>query len=90
MKAKLSEFVAEYKAIIIPLEDKLEKKNKYVSQQAKIAKQVNTIVCEPENIVPFLVPGRLIKIKSDNVDWGWGVLVSWTRQKINPKKFLMS
>ena len=46
-------------------------------------------MCEPENIVPFLVPGRLIKIKSDDVDWGWGILVSWTKQRINPKKFLM-
>ena len=30
MKAKLSELVAEYKSINIPLEDKLEKKTKYV------------------------------------------------------------
>jgi len=48
------------------------------------------IVCEPENIVPFLVPGRLLKIKSECVDWGWGILVSWTKQRINPKKFLMA
>lgn len=31
MKAKLSELVAEYKSINIPLEDKLEKKNKYLT-----------------------------------------------------------
>jgi ATP-dependent RNA helicase DOB1 len=79
MKAKLSELVAEYKSINIPLEDKLEKKNKYLDQQLKIKAEINKIVCQPENIVPFLVPGRLIKIKSDDVDWGWGILVSWTK-----------
>ena len=45
-------------------------------------------------MVPFFVPGRLIHIKSENesklgVDWGWGVLVSFSKQRINPKKFLM-
>lgn len=44
----------------------------------------------PENIVPFLVPGRLIKISittSENKqqEWGWGILVNFTKQKINPK-----
>lgn len=32
MKAKLSELVAEYKSINIPLEDKIEKKAKYLDQ----------------------------------------------------------
>lgn len=39
--------------------------------------------------MPFLVPGRIIKIKSDLVDWGWGIVVSWTKMRINPKKFLI-
>ena len=33
-----------------------------------------------------MVPGRLLKISSDSVNWGWGILVSWTKQRINPKK----
>lgn len=36
IKAKLSELVAEYKSIQIPLEDKLEKKNKYERQRKAI------------------------------------------------------
>lgn len=43
----------------------------------------------PENIVPFLVPGRLLKIKISgeacNQDWGWGILASYSKQKLNPK-----
>ena len=44
------------------MEEMLEKKNKYVLQQQKIKLEINRIICEPENIVPFLVPGRLVKI----------------------------
>lgn len=40
---------------------------------------------KPENIIPFLVPGRLIYIKTDKEDWGWGVLVSFSKQKITAK-----
>lgn len=43
--------------------------------------------------MPFLVPGRFIKInQQDNNDtqsWGWGVVVSFSKQRINPKKFIM-
>jgi hypothetical protein len=45
--------------------------------------------------VPFLVPGRFIKITRDPSDggaaenWGWGIVVNFMKQKINPKKFVM-
>ena len=61
----------------------------------------------PENIVPFLVPGRFIRVlqsentssdENDNtatttadgkLDWGWGVVIAFQKQRINPKKFVM-
>jgi hypothetical protein len=43
------------------------------------------VVVKPENIIPFLVPGRLIHIKTDQYDWGWGVLVSFSKQRITAK-----
>lgn len=50
-----------------------------------IKKEVKKIVMKPENILPFLVPGRLLHIKTEKDDWGWGVLVSFSKQKINAK-----
>ena len=42
-------------------------------------------------MIPFMVPGRLIRIgNNDEQNWGWGIVVSWTKQKINPKKFNMA
>ena len=76
----------------MPDEALIKQKKKLTAQQEKINLEIRKIVNEPENIVPFLVPGRLIRveIKSDNKpaqDWGWGILVSFTKQRINPKNF---
>merc|ERR1740130_1932238 len=40
------------------------------------------VIIKPENVAPFLNPGRLVAMKDGAVDWGWGVLVSAIRQKI--------
>lgn len=68
------------------------KKRKQLGEHvAKIEREIRKIVTLPENIVPFLVPGRLLRIciggneTTKDQDWGWGILVSFTKQKINPK-----
>lgn len=63
----------------------MKKRNKTLRQLNKIENEIRKIVTMPENIVPFLVPGRLIKVKSDENDWGWGIVVNFTKMKINPK-----
>ena len=81
--------MAEFKSIKIDGEERLERQAKLKDQKAKVDTAVNDIVCLPENIVPFLVPGRFIKIHQDDNTWGWGVIVSFQKQRINPKKFVM-
>ena len=61
-------------------------------QREQVGREIRKIVSQPENIVPFLVPGRLIRIQVQSVenpleqqDWGWGILVNFTKQKLNPK-----
>ena len=50
-----------------------------------VDKEIRKIVNMPENIVPFLEQGRLIKIcitqsaGESEVDWGWGILVNFTK-----------
>jgi len=63
-----------------------------VVQREHIGREIRKIVSQPENIVPFLVPGRLIRVQVQSVenpleqqDWGWGILVNFTKQRLNPK-----
>ena len=50
---------------------------KLKTQLASIDGEIRKIVTKPESLLPFLVPGRLIRVKTDKDDWGWGILVSF-------------
>jgi len=65
LKAKLESYLTEFRSLKIEGEEKLERQAKLKAQKAKIETAIKEIVCQPENIVPFLVPGRLIKITQD-------------------------
>ena len=51
----------------------------------KIQDSIDEIITQPINILPYLQPGRLVKVKDreKKQDWGWGVVVNF--QKKNEK-----
>ena len=85
LKKNLISKLQEYKSITVEDHAIIEKKQKLELQNSQIEEEIRKIVVKPENIVPFLVPGRLIKIKSDQHDWGWGILASFSKQRITSK-----
>lgn len=44
--------------------------------------ELRQVVTQPEHVAPFLNPGRLVHMKDATVEWGWGILISASRQKI--------
>ena len=74
-----------YSELKVDDEDHIKSKLKMQDRLKQIQIEINKIVDQPENIVPFLVPGRVIKIQSDGTDWGWGILASFSKQKISAK-----
>lgn len=95
LKSKLSVCLAEFQEINLKIPESsqisIRKKNILVDHLHKVDREIRKIVALPENVVPFLVPGRLLKIAILNTEtqveqnWGWGILVNFTKQKINPK-----
>ena len=92
IKFKLSEALEEFQSINIPDNKLIRKKKKLQKQKDVINKEIRKIVSQPQNIVPFLVPGRLIRVQVQSIDdneevqdWGWGIVVNFTKQKLNPK-----
>ena len=67
MKAKLSETLEEFSGINIPEEKLIRKKKRLLKQKDTIGQEIRKIVSQPQNIVPFLVPGRLIKVQVQSV-----------------------
>ena len=94
IKAKLTERLDEYQSLkTIPGEKLIRQKKKLIVKREQIGRAIRKIVSQPENIVPFLVAGRLIRIQvqtnfedpMEQQDWGWGILVNFTKQRLNPK-----
>ncbi|CAE7946505.1 MTREX [Symbiodinium sp. KB8] len=55
----------------------------YIDKQLKKKQEEKReIVVRPENIAPFLNPGRLVYMRDGDTDWGWGILVSASRKKL--------
>lgn len=54
----------EFKSIKVEDEELIKKKQGLKEQSDQIKEEIRKIVVKPENIVPFLVPGRLVRIKT--------------------------
>jgi len=49
-------------------------------------RQMRTVVNQPLHVLPFLLPGRLVKVEEeDGTDWGWGIIVNWEKKKVPEK-----
>jgi ATP-dependent RNA helicase DOB1 len=42
--------------------------------------EIRDVVFTPKNILPYLNRGRLVQVKSDDGDWGWGAIVNFTKK----------
>ncbi|CAE8646419.1 unnamed protein product [Polarella glacialis] len=64
----VDETIADYYYIAKELEKKTEERRQ--------------IVIRPENIAPYLNPGRLVYMKDGETEWGWGILVAASRKRL--------
>jgi len=64
-------------------EKSIKKCDKLNAQKNEIRAEIRKIVMLPDNVIPFLSAGRVLRVKSPKVDWGWGVLLNFQKTKIN-------
>ena len=69
-------------AISIPNEDVVE--GYYVCRQhlESLASHFRTIITHPSHSLPFLQIGRLVKVKHQTTDFGWGVILGYRKTNI--------
>ncbi|XP_029512587.1 exosome RNA helicase MTR4 [Oncorhynchus nerka] len=75
--AKLEEM---YNAIEIPNEESVVTYYKIRQQLAKLSKEIEDFIHKPKYCLPFLQPGRLVKVKNEDADFGWGVVVNFSKK----------
>lgn len=50
------------------------------TQLDELAKDVTDVITHPSYILPFLQSGRLVKVKFDQKDFGWGIVVAFSKR----------
>ncbi|XP_030598416.1 exosome RNA helicase MTR4 [Archocentrus centrarchus] len=81
---KIKKLEEQYHTIEIPNEENVVTYFKIRQQLAKLGKDIQEFIHKPKYCLPFLQPGRLVKVKNEDVDFGWGVVVNFCK-KTNSK-----
>ncbi|KAG1733850.1 ATP-dependent RNA helicase [Suillus paluster] len=71
-------------AISIPDESIVAAYYDYRQQLDRMAADFREVITHPNYSLPFLQPGRLIKVKYKDLDFGWGVVVHY-QKRLPPK-----
>ncbi|XP_026886297.2 exosome RNA helicase MTR4 [Electrophorus electricus] len=77
---KMKNLEEMYNATEIPNEDNVVTYYKIRQQLAKLAKELEDYMHKPKYCLPFLQPGRLVKVKKEELDFGWGVVVNFSKK----------
>uniref|UniRef100_A0A673N5N9 RNA helicase n=1 Tax=Sinocyclocheilus rhinocerous TaxID=307959 RepID=A0A673N5N9_9TELE len=81
---KMKKLEEEYNAIRIPNEESVVTYYKIRQQLAKLGKEIEEFIHKPRYCLPFLQPGRLVRVKKEDLDFGWGIVVNF-HKKTNVK-----
>ncbi|XP_073200040.1 exosome RNA helicase MTR4 isoform X3 [Lepidochelys kempii] len=77
---KVNKLDEQYNKIEIPNEESVVIYYKIRQQLAKLGKEIEEYVHKPKYCLPFLQPGRLVKVKNEDDDFGWGVVVNFSKK----------
>ena len=70
---------AQRDSVVVPNERLVRRRFKLSGKLQDIKVKMRNILNQPQYMLQFLVPGRLVRIVNGDVDWGWGVLVNYRK-----------
>ena len=71
-------------AVVIPDEQLVAEYYDYRQQLDQMAQDFRDVITHPTYSLPFLQPGRLVKVKYRDLDFGWGVVINFLK-RLPPK-----
>ncbi|CAH1244151.1 SKIV2L2 [Branchiostoma lanceolatum] len=84
MITKLQKLQEDYNAMTVPEEDSITAYYKLRQQLDKHSQEIEAFIQKPKYCLPFLQPGRLVKVRNETDDFGWGVVINF-QKKANQK-----
>ncbi|PVF97817.1 putative MTR4-involved in nucleocytoplasmic transport of mRNA [Serendipita vermifera] len=85
LEAELSKAEEEYATINVPEEETIAEYYELRRQMDEAQSDFQTVITHPSYILPFLQSGRIVKIKHQGHDYGWGVVIN-VAKRVAPKK----
>ncbi|KAK1224941.1 ATP-dependent RNA helicase mtr4, partial [Marasmius sp. AFHP31] len=67
-------------SIIVPDEDRVTEYHGYRQQLLRMGADLRMVITHPSYSLPHLKPGRLIKVKHGELDFGWGVVIGYEKR----------
>jgi len=65
---------------VIPDETLVSQYYDYRHQLDQLVADFREVITHPTYSLPFLQPGRLVKVKYEKLDFGWGVIVNYQKR----------
>ena len=75
---------AEFAAKVVPEEDTIRNYYDLRQQIAEYTKDMREVINHPNYCLQFMQPGRLVRIKHNEFDFGWASVVKFTQRKQRP------
>ncbi|CDK28150.1 unnamed protein product [Kuraishia capsulata CBS 1993] len=80
LEKKVSELEEKKNSIAIEDEGMVKEYYDLKKQLGVYQNDIRHIVTHPSNILPFLQGGRMIKVKVKDADYGWGVIIDYSKR----------
>ncbi|KIM24026.1 hypothetical protein M408DRAFT_248178 [Serendipita vermifera MAFF 305830] len=72
----------EHSQFVIPEEDSIAEYYELRRQMDETRGDLRMVITHPTHILPFLQQGRLVKIKHGLQDFGWGVVINFSKRTV--------
>jgi ATP-dependent RNA helicase DOB1 len=69
---------------VVPDEELVTQYYEYRQQLDQMSADFREVVHHPSYSLPFLQPGRLVKVKHKDLDFGWGIVTNY-QKRLPPK-----
>jgi len=82
---ELKETELRYSKCVVPNEEQVGSYFKIRQQLNHLSKELLSFLQKPQYILPFLQPGRLVRVKNGEDDFGWCMVINF-QKKANQNK----
>ncbi|EDQ87492.1 uncharacterized protein MONBRDRAFT_35219 [Monosiga brevicollis MX1] len=86
LEAKIAERQRQHDEIVIEDEAKVEEYYNIRKQLESFGEELRTLITEPQTIVPFLQPGRVVEVRDGEQNFGWGIVVDFKERAVKSKR----